>query len=64
MANEENKPKIGADEISDEDLKQVTGGISAIKPIGNTQVNEPIEATRVGDSASPSGWDLKANKDV
>ena len=62
MANDENKPKTGADEISDEDLNQVTGGTSAIKPISPTLVNETIEATKAGASASPSGWDLKANK--
>ena len=64
MANEENKPKTVSDEISDENLSQITGGVSAIKPISNALVSEPIEATRVGDSASPSGWDLKANKNA
>lgn len=63
MANEENKPKIEADEISDENLNQITGGVSAIKPV-TTLVNETIEATRAGANTSPSGWDLKANKDA
>ena len=54
MANEDNKPKTDADEISDESLDQVTGGITAVKPV--------ISLVNQTDSSTPSGWDLKANK--
>jgi hypothetical protein len=56
MANEENVPKA-ADEISEEDLKEVAGGMAVGKPV----MMQKVKSTDGG--AVSGGWDISANKE-
>lgn len=59
MANEENVPKA-ADEISEEDLKGVAGGMTIVEPVMMHKVTSKTGSTDGGGVVS--GWDISANK--
>src|ERR1700722_2878519 len=60
MANEENVPKA-ADEISEEDLKEVAGGMTVVEPVMMQKITN--KTSSAGGGPVSGGWDIAANKE-